>query len=537
VAVDDVSIDALSGQGNDHPEPMRELHRRRVARASAIVMLGFLGGKLSGYLRQIVIAARFGTGADYEAYVAAAKLPELVFTLVAGGALVTAFLPVLSGYITRGDDAETWRLSSAVTNLIFLCTAAVSTCVALGAPVLVSRVVAPGFTPDQQALTASMMRWLLIGTLIFSISGIQMAILNAFHHFLLPALAPIAYNFGIILGALLLGPSMGINALVVGSVGGACLHLLVKLPGLLRYGMRYYPILGLTHPGVRTVGRLVGPRVLTLAVVQLNFIIAYNLASRLSVGRLAAFEYGWDLMQMPQTVLGTAIATAAFPTLAELAAGQRISELRSAVADSLSSVLVLTIPAAVGVVALGEPFIRLLFERGAFDVQSTAGVYLALRFFALGIVTHSALEIVARLFYAQRDAWTPFGAAAVALLLNLALSLALVGSLHQGGLALANSLAVGVEVAVLLSIGAKRLGGLHAAHLMSSTWRACAAAGGMWVVITVYCWALPTPETLVAQVAWLAGAVSLALAAYWLVARRLGLPEVSRLPGLVLRRG
>jgi len=437
------------------------LIRNRVARATGIVMAGYVGAKAVGLVREVIVARTFGTSAQLDAYYAAFNLPDLLFTLIAGGALATAFIPVFAEFLVRHDQQEAWKLASAITNLVFLVTAVLAGAVALSAPWLVTTLIAPGFTPQQQALTVDLMRLILVSTLIFGLSGIQMGILNAYQHFLLPAIAPIFYNLGIIAGAILLAPSMGIHGLAVGVVFGAGLHLLVKIPGLIHFGMRYFPMLGLDHPGVRQVLKLLGPRVLALFVVKINLLVTTNLASRLDEGSISALNFGWLIMQLPETIFATAVATAVFPTLAELAARDQHDEFRATLSGTLRVILSLTIPVAVGMIVLGRPLIQLVFEGGRFGRASTEAVNLALQYYALGLVGHSTLEVVARTFYAQKDTRTPLSVAAIAMLANMGLSIMLLNPLGHAGLALANSLAVTFEVGLLFWLLRRRLYGIE----------------------------------------------------------------------------
>ena len=267
---------------------------------------------------EMIISARFGTSAEYDAYLAAFRVPDMIFYLVAGGALGSAFIPVFTGCLTRRQLTGAWRLFSAVSNLVLIVMTALAVMAAVIAPWLVSTILAPGFDPWQQTLTVELMRWMLISTVVFGVSGIIMGALNSFQHFLLPALAPILYNLSIILAAWFLAPHYGVYGLVIGVIVGAGLHLDVQLFGLWRYKARYYRTLGLNNPKVREVGRLMAPRVLGLAVVQINFWVNTLLASTLVSGSLSALNYAWLLMLLPQGIIAQGVATAAFPTFAAL---------------------------------------------------------------------------------------------------------------------------------------------------------------------------------------------------------------------------
>jgi putative peptidoglycan lipid II flippase len=269
----------------------------------------------------------------------------------------------------------------------------------------------------------------------------------------------------------------------MGAVAGSLLHLGIKVPALLHYGFRWWPVLRAPSHAVRRVAVLMGPRVLDLALFQLTLVATTNLASRLAAGSVSAVEWGWDAMQLPETIIGTAFGIVAFPTLADLAARHDRDGLRSALADSLRMVLALAVPATIGLILLGRPLIQVLYQRGAFDSQATDAVYVALRFFALGLVGHCCLELAARTFFAQKDTVTPLFVAAGSAGLNIALGVLLMGPLAHAGLALANSIAVTAEVGVLLALLSRRLDGIEGRETLRVLVRVLAASIVMAVVI------------------------------------------------------
>jgi putative peptidoglycan lipid II flippase len=452
---------------------------RQVARAASLVMVLFIASRAVGLLREIVIARQFGTSADLDAYLAAFRLPDLFFALMAGGALGSAFIPVFADYLARDDESGAWRLASAVINWVLLLLSAAGVLAAIGAPTLVAYAIAPGFTPAQQSLTVDLMRWMLGSTVIFGVSGVVMGILNARQHFLLPALAPVIYNAAIIAGVWFLGPTMGVRGATIGVVAGAAGHLLLQVPGLRRQGMQFTPQLAPHDPGVREVGRLMAPRALGQAAVELNHLINVTLASGLASGSYSALNYGRLLMLLPQGVIAQSVAIAAFPTLSALAARGEQDELRHVLATALRSVLYLTLPAAVGLIWLRKPLVSAIFEHGEFDAWSAQATAWALMFYALGLISHAVVEIVTRAFYALHDTRTPVLVGISAMLANIILSLGLIslfswiGWMPHGGLALANSAATTAEMAILLVLIGKRLRGLEGRRLTSAVGRMC----------------------------------------------------------------
>ncbi len=443
----------------------------------------FFLSRITGLAREMVIGARFGTSAELDAYLAAFRVPDLLFQLMAGGALGSAFIPVFTGLLARRDLPAAWRLFSAIINLALLLMTILALAAAFTAPFLVRTLLAPGFTPAHQALTVSLMRWMLVSTVVFGLSGIMMAALNSFQHFLLPALAPVLYNLSIIAGAWFLAPTVGVYGLVVGVVTGAFLHLDSQVIGLWWYRARYHPILGLHDEHVREVGRLMGPRVLGLAAVQINFWVNTLLASGLSAGSLSALNYAWLLMLLPEGIVAQAVATAAFPTFAALEARGELAGLRKIVGQTLRGVLFLAIPAAAGLYAWRVPLIRLLLERGEFTAISTQLTATALAYYAFGLIGHSVVEIVARAFYALHNTRTPVIVTLAGVALNVALSVALLPWLNHAGLALANTLATLAEMAALLWLLGRRLDGLEWPQLAAMAGRAMVAAATMMAAL------------------------------------------------------
>lgn len=443
----------------------------------------------AGLIRNALIARRFGIGADLDAYYAAFKLPDLLFTVVAGGALATAFIPVFAGFVAAEDREGAWRLASAITNWVALIAGALAGVVALAAPWLAQTVIAPGFSPAQAAETAAVMRIVLVSTLIFCVSALQGSILHGFKHFLLPALAPVVYPIGVLAGAVWLAPQWGVRGLAAGAVIGAVLHLAIKIPGLIRYGFRWRPVLRAGDGAVRKVAALLGPRMLDLGVFHLTLLATTNLASRLGSGSVSALEWGWDAMQLPETIIGTAFGLVAFPTMADLAARGDRAGLAATLSESLRTVLTLAVPAAVGLILLGRPLLALLYQRGAFDAAATEAVYVALRFYALGLTAHVCLELAARTFFAQQNTITPLLLAAASAAANILLAALLMGPLGHGGLALANSVAVTLEVLALLVLLQRRLGQVidrDFGRLMARLLIASAAMGGAILLLTTF---------------------------------------------------
>jgi len=442
-----------------------------------LTLTAFIGGlfmvdKAVGLLRQLIVARAYGVGAELDAYNAANNLPDTLYTVISGGALAVAFIPLLSAALEHKGRATLWELFSLVANLALAITAVLALGMALFAQPFVQYVVVPNFSPAQQSLVADLMRLNLLATLLFSISGLVAGGLQANQHFLLPALAPIVYDLGQIAGILFLGPTerlveqwgdvpvlgptliainnvslnLGIYGFAYGTVFGAALHLLSQVPGLVRYSFRWTPRLTVRHPGVQQVLRLMGPRVLTVAAFSAIFILNDNFASGFPEGSISALAFGWLLMQVPQTLIGTAGGIVLLPTLSEFVAQGKSGEVRALIRRAVMVMTALTMPITV-VAWLALPFVTpLVFDERAELVTLAGQMYL------VGLVGHTLKEVTARAFYAHQDAVTPL----TTVLLNLAafvlLALLLMPGLGFAALALANSLSFTLEVCVMLML-------------------------------------------------------------------------------------
>jgi len=393
----------------------------RLSQVSLLLAVLFTVDKLLGVARQMLISRQFGLSDELNVFNAANTLPDMIFMLISGGALTIAFIPVLTEVLNKDGKKAAWELFSNVLNLVFLVTAAVAIIFGIFAQPLVSSQlgVAPGFSAEQMQLTVILLRLNLVATLVFSVSGLVMAGLQANQHFLLPALAPIFYDLGQIFGAVILAPSepyhlgrialpalgLGVEGLVYGVIIGALLHLLIQVPGLLKYQFRWQPSLNLKETETQKVLKLMGPRVLSMLFIQLIFIVQDNIASRLATGSVTALTYGWWIMQVPETLIGTAIATAVLPTLSEFFNQGKMEQFKTQIEKAARSMLTLTIPIAVIAAVVILPVIQTLL---GFTLSDATWVAAVTRIFLLGIVGHALVELFVRSFYAIKSHAFPF---------------------------------------------------------------------------------------------------------------------------------
>lgn len=503
-------------------------------------MIGYLLSSLTGLFSQVLVTGAFGTGQEIDAFLAGNRLTELLFNLMAGGALASAFVPTFTGFLAKDQRQRAWQLASSIINMILITLGTISAVAAWMAPWLVQNVLAPGFTdPAQISLTVELLRVMLLSPVIFGISGLLMGVLNGNQRFFLPALAPGFFRLGLIIGVVFLSPRYGIFGLAWGVVLGASLHLLIQLPGLRGLGGRYSPSLRLKDSAVRQVGLLMAPRLLGVAVVQINFLVNTILASGMPIGSLSAIAYALAIMLMPQLVIAQAIAVASLPTFSAQVARQEWQALRATFTSTLRGVLFLALPASLGLIVLRRPIVTLLFERGVFDQESTNLVAWALLWYAAGLVGHALLEVIVRAFYAMYDTRTPVFIGVGAMTLNILLSLLFANWFRQwgwaphGGLALANSLATALESSLLLYLMRKRLGGLHGRKLGTSLLKMSISGAAMALVLLFW---LRFGGMMPVVLHALAGIVLGALT-YWLMALILRVEESRSLPALLLSRG
>jgi putative peptidoglycan lipid II flippase len=418
-----------------------------IARSSLIIAVFFGLDKVLGFLRQVLFNRQFSV-AERDVFFVSNNIPDLLSALISGGALGIALIPVLSQYLDRDGRRAAWDLFARIVNLAFLVTAVIAAGIILLAEPLVRIVIAPGFNdPAKWALTTSLMRLDLLAILIFSVSGLVMAGLQANQHFLLPALAPGFYNLGQIFGITVLGPRLGIYGLAYGVILGALLHLGIQLPGLLRYGFRWKPAINLRHPGVQQVLTLMGPRVLSILCLQSYFLMRDRLASFFEEGAVSALNNGWFIQQVPETLIGTAIAIALLPSLSELFVRGETDEFRQTVNRALRAMLALTLPIAALLSVSIRPLVRIAFDFGPHETEL---VVWATRAFLLGLMGHTWLEVGVRSFYARQNARIPLLAAFLQAIVYILLALWLSRTVGHTGLALADTFSFTGQALLLL---------------------------------------------------------------------------------------
>lgn len=501
-------------------------------------MMAFFIGQLAGLAAKILMGSSFNAAVELDAFTQANIPSETLVTIMAGGLLVSSFIPVFVKFLVAKDQDAAWKLASSVVNLIFIIMGSLAVLEILFAGPIVKYLLAPAFGADKQVLTIHLLRIQAISMIFFGLSGVSVGILNSHQKFLFSALAPTMYNLGIIFGILVLSPSMGVYGLAWGVVIGSACHFLIQLPSILKLKGKYLPTLGLRFAPVGEVFRLMLPRMFGAATVWLMRWINGFLASFMVPGSVYSLGLGFTLMMMAQIAIGQAAATAAMPTFsAQFARGEN-DALRRTLASTLRSVILLSIPASAGLILLRVPIVEFLFQHGEFTPQTTQLVAWALAWYSVGLVFHSTLEVLVRAYYAMHDTRTPVlvGAAAMALAIGLSLVFSRLftslGWQPHGGLALAVSVSTSLEVITLLILMRRRLQGLHGREIALSVGLSALGTAGMVLALVGWLRAFAAYPAMIKT----AGGILLGGLMYGLLLLVLRVPETRAVIQMVRRR-
>lgn len=523
------------------PRPLAapEATHAETVRSAGAIGVATLISRVLGFVRDALMARLFGTSAPAQAFAVAFRLPNMLRDLVGEGAANAAFVPVLTEHRRRRPE-EFWVVAGILFNVMAISLAVLAALGWWAAPGII-RVTAPGFLadPEKFTLTVSLTRWLFPYLWLIGLTALAGGILNTLRHFTAPAYGPCLLNVAMIISALI-APAFPepVFVLAGGVLAGGVLQLGAQLPWLWRLGWRPAQARQLAHPVVPQALRLLGPRAVGSCVYQVNLLVDTICASWETIvgsGAVAALYYANRLFQFPLAIAGTALAQASLPLLSSQALETSPARLKASVVSLLTLMLALAIPATVGLVVLGEPIVRTLFERGAFTVYSTGITARALVWYAVGLVAYMAAKILTNTCYALQDTRTPVRTAAAALGVNLALNLALMRPMGIGGLALATSVASGCNVWWLWRSLSRRLGPFDVGSLRDSTRRVLWAAGLMALVCAAgRWWGRPwlAHDSTAVRLATLFGLIGLSGAVFLAAGRRLGVAALDHLPFL-----
>lgn len=463
------------------------MSNKKIAASAALIGFATFLSRILGFVRDIIIAGLFGTGALAQAFVVSFRIPNLLRDLVGEGASNAAIVPVLSEYSLRNDKKKFFELATILFNLISAVLFSIMILGILFAPIIV-RLIAPGFSSDagKFAITVNLTRFMFPYIFLIGLTAYSMGVLNTLKHFSTPAFGPCLFNISMIACAAFLTKGFGVYSLAIGVLIGGVLQLGVQALALYFRGMKFKNEWRFFHPEAKKIGRLLVPRAVGAGVYQLNVFIDTVLASLSRIvgdGGVAAIYYSNRLIQFPMAIFGVALAQAALPTLSEHAAGNDLAKLRDAISFSLRSIFLVTIPASLGLLILGKDIIEVLFKRGQFGAYSAEITYLALFFYSFGLFAFGGVKILTSGFYSLKDTKTPVKSASIALAVNVVLNVSLMFPLKVGGLALASSIASLVNFLMLYSSLKKKIGLLDTQKIVLLSCKAVLASLIMGIVI------------------------------------------------------
>lgn len=507
----------------------------RIARSAGAAGTATLASRLLGLARDQVLAALFGAGNQMDAFVIAFRMPNLVRDLFAEGAMSTAFVPTFTRHLTLHGKADAWRLGRQVLTALILITTVI---VALGLLFTDSLVTVYAgdyaAVPGKLELTILLTRMMLPFLTLAALAAALMGMLNSLHHYFVPALAPATFNVATIGCALLLVPLMPavglppIAAIAIGAILGGLGQVGIQWLPLRREGFRYRPALNLGDPALRRVLILMGPGTLGLAATQVNLFVNTLLATSQGTGAASWLTYAFRLMYLPLGLFGVSIATAVLPAAARQAALDDLKGIRSTLARGLTLMLVLNVPATLGLLALATPIVRLLFERGQFIPADTDATAAALRLYAVGLVGYSTARIASPVFYALGENRLPVAMSVGSIAVNVVASLLLVNILGFRGLALGTSIAALTHGALAVLLLRRRVGGVDGGRLAVTLAKVLVAATVMALVaVTTERWSVTVVpgQGALGQAVRLSAAIGAGLTALAASAKLVRIPE------------
>lgn len=447
-----------------------------IAQAATVVALGNVSSRVLGLVRETVISHLFGATGMVSAFRVASIVPTMIFDLLVGGMISAALVPVFSDYAAPERRREMWRLASALFTLVAIVLSLIVLALELAAP-RVAWLLGGGFDVSLLTATTSLLRLMMPATLFLGLSGVTTGFLYANKRFTYPALAGSVFNAGVVIGAFLFANRMGVAGLSVGVLLGSILQLAIQLPGL--RDVRFSFDLDFSHPGMQQMVNLYVPVALGLVVSQVGIAIDRNLASRTGDQSIAWMQNATTLIQFPLGLVAVAVSTAVLPSLSRFATGREMARFRQTLGMGLRVVILLIVPASIGLLVLAKPLIALLFEHGAFMPYDTARTAQALRVYLLGLPFAAIDQLLIFAFYARKDTKTPVLVGVLSVFIYLGVAVSLMAPLGMIGLVLANSVQLSSHALMMLFLAHRRFDGLQGQGLERTFWKVVLASASM----------------------------------------------------------
>ncbi|MBI4654396.1 MAG: murein biosynthesis integral membrane protein MurJ [Nitrospirae bacterium] len=497
--------------------------------------------RVLGYIKDMILAVFFGATGLSDTFFVAFRIPNLLRELFAEGSMSSAFIPVLTEHQTKQGMEEAKKLVKIIFTAILIFVSLICLIGIIFAPAIVT-IIAPGFLsmPEKFSLTVLLTRVMFPFLLFISLAALVMGALNIRRVFFIPALAPAMLNAAIIATVLIFTTRMEqpIVAVAIGVAFGGFIQFAFQLPSFFKNGYSLAPEYNFTHPGLKKMAILILPATMGMAVAQINIFVSTILASYLPEGSITYLYYSMRLIQFPIGIFGVAMGMAVLPTLSEHAVKGEFDKLRGDFSFALRMLFFITVPAMAGLIALREPIVNILFQRGRFDYIATTGTTQALLFYSLGIWAIVGTRIVTASFYSMQDTKTPVKIAVAALTTNIILSLVFMGPLKHGGLALANAIASSVNFIALFSLLRKKLGRVDGRNILRSFVKTSLASAIMgaagWLIIRSGMW--KESGMLMQKTYTLSGVTAVCIAIYLLIMRLSKSEELKYLIGMYKER-
>ena len=518
----------------------------RLARSAGVFGLATMASRILGLVRDVVSAYYFGAGDVADAFRVAFRVPNLVRDLFAEGAMSAAFVPTFTRQLTLHGREKAWHLASSVISALAIVTSLIVIIGMVFADPLV-RLFAGEFAtvPGKIELTVHLTRILFPFLTLVAVAAALMGMLNSLGHFFIPALSPAMFNVASIIVAVAgipFAPQLGVEPITIFAIGalvGGVGQLVIQWPPLRREGFRYRPVLDFRDEGLRNVLLLMGPGTIGMAATQINVFVNTVLATGEGTGAVSWLDFAFRLMYLPIGLFGVSIATAATPAVSRLVAQADFGRIRSTLAHAIGLMLLLNVPAALGLIVLARPIVSLIFERGSFSAGDTAATAAALQLYAVGLVGYSVVRIVSPTFYALRRSRIPVMVSAASVVLNVALNLTLVRGMGFRGLALGTSITALLNAGLQLWLLKREIHGIEGARIASTFARVSIAAvvmaGAAWGTHELLTGALPG-TAIGLQLVRLGGSIGVALATLVAMAHLLRIPEFAEARELVTGR-
>ena len=527
---------------------MAQMQQGQVMRAATFMMVTMALSRVLGLVRDWVMLPMFGLSGETSAYTIAFTIPDFLYLIIIGGALASAFVPVISSYLAKDQHEEVWQVSNIFTSWCLLLMFVGITAAYIFTPQLVARL-APGFDEHYRALTITLTRLMLPQPLFLMMAGISMGILNSHQRFNIPATGSMLYNLFIVLGGLLLCgpvearfPGYGVAGFSLGVVAGSIAYLLVQMPTLKEVGFSYRPSLNVRHPGFKRLIMLMIPSLIGLSVQRINLIVNQALATHLEIGAPVTLKMAQRFMDLPIGVFAVPIAVAFLPTMARQAAIKDLPEYKKSMSLGIRSIAFVLIPSAVGLIVLREPIIRLMFEfkGGSFGAEDTLYASQSLLFYCFGLVFYGIVHVLLRGFYALQDTVTPVWVSLATIIVNISFSLLLLQPLRHMGLPLAFSLAGVTQCCLLFLLLRLRIGHMDLRHIIKSFANTLAVSLVMgltaWGASSLIAAQLNVASSKMAQIAHLGACMGLAVLIFFGLAYVLRMEEAAIVINMFKRR-